>query len=62
MKTAIVMLFFIEKVLRSVLRKGDVVVMDNVTSHKTRQVREAFAALRGFVVHQSPLKKFNRIK
>lgn len=41
----IVMLTFIEEILSLVMEKGDVVVMDNLTSHKTRKVREAFAAL-----------------
>ena len=41
----IVMLFFIREILSAVLEKGDVVVLDNLTSHKTRQVRNAFAAL-----------------
>lgn len=41
----IVMLAFIEEILSAVLEKGDVVVMDNLTSHKTRKVRNAFAAL-----------------
>lgn len=41
----LVMLFFIREVLSAVLEKGDVVVLDNLTSHKTRQVQAAFAAL-----------------
>lgn len=41
----LVMLTFIEEVLSAVLEKGDVVVLDNLTSHKTRKVRAAFAAL-----------------
>jgi len=41
----LVMLFFIREILTPVLEPGDVVVMDNLTSHKTRKVREAFAAL-----------------
>ena len=41
----IVMLVFIREILSFVMEKGDVVVLDNLTSHKTRQVREAFAAL-----------------
>lgn len=41
----LVMLFFIREILSAVMDKGDVVVLDNLSSHKTRQVREAFAAL-----------------
>lgn len=41
----LVMLFFIREILSSVIEKGDVVVLDNLTSHKTRKVREAFDAL-----------------
>jgi len=41
----IVMLTFIEEILSAVMEKGDVVVLDNLTSHKTRKVREAFDAL-----------------
>jgi len=41
----IVMLTFIEEVLRLVMEKGDVVVLDNLTSHKTRKVQAAFGAL-----------------
>lgn len=41
----LVMLAFIGEVLSTVLEKGDVVVLDNLSSHKTRKVREAFAAL-----------------
>ncbi len=41
----LVMLFFIREVLTPVLEKGDVVVLDNLTSHKTRKVQAAFAAL-----------------
>lgn len=41
----LVMLFFIREILSLVMAKGDVVVLDNLTSHKTRKVREAFAAL-----------------
>lgn len=41
----IVMLTFIEEVLSLVMEKGDVVVLDNLTSHKTRKVQAAFAAL-----------------
>jgi transposase len=41
----LVMLFFIREILSLVLKKGDVVVLDNLTSHKTRQVQDEFAAL-----------------
>lgn len=41
----LVMLAFIREILAPVLEQGDVVVMDNLTSHKTRRVQEAFAAL-----------------
>lgn len=41
----LVMLAFIEKVLKSVLKPSDVVVMDNLTSHKTQRVQKAFAEL-----------------
>lgn len=41
----IVMLFFIREILCSVLKKGDVVVPDNLTSHKTRRVPAVLAAL-----------------
>ena len=41
----LVMLTFIEEVLSLVMEKGDVVVLDNLTSHKTRKVQAAFAAL-----------------
>lgn len=40
-----VMLAFIREVLSAVMEKGDVVVLDNLSSHKTCKVREAFAAL-----------------
>lgn len=41
----LVMLIFIREVLSSVVEKGDVVVLDNLTSHKTSKVQAAFAAL-----------------
>lgn len=41
----LVMLFFIREILSSVMKQGDVVVLDNLTSHKTRQVQAEFAAL-----------------
>ena len=41
----LVMLFFIGEVLSALLKRGDVVVLDNLTSHKTRRVQAAFAAL-----------------
>lgn len=41
----LVMLAFIEEVLSAALNRGDVVVMDNLTSHKTRRVQTAFAEL-----------------
>lgn len=41
----LVMLTFIEEVLSLVMEKGDVVVLDNLTSHKTRKVQAVFAAL-----------------
>ena len=40
-----VMLSFIKEVLAAVSRPGDVVVLDNLSSHKTRRVQAAFAAL-----------------
>ena len=50
----IVMLFFIREILSSVLEKGDVVVLDNLTSHKTRKVQAAFAALGVEVLYLPP--------
>lgn len=41
----LVMLAFIREILSPVLEQGDVVVMDNLTSHKTRRVQAAFAEL-----------------
>jgi transposase len=41
----LVMLAFIREVLSAVMRKGDVVVLDNLSSHKTRKVQDEFAAL-----------------
>lgn len=41
----LVMLTFIKEVLTEVIEKGDVVVLDNLTSHKTQKVRAAFAEL-----------------
>jgi len=41
----IVMLWFIGEVLSKVLSAGDVVVLDNLSAHKTKRVREAFNAL-----------------
>lgn len=49
----LVMLAFIDEVLRSVVKRGDVVVMDNLTSHKTPRVQKAFAGL-GVEVHYLP--------
>lgn len=39
------MLFFIREILSSVMKPGDVVALDNLTSHKTRQVQAELAAL-----------------
>jgi transposase len=41
----LIMLYFIREVLTPVMRKGDVVVLDNLTSHKTRKVQAAFVEL-----------------
>jgi transposase len=41
-----VMLGFVEKVLGEAVAPGDVVVLDNLSSHKTRKVQAAFAALK----------------
>jgi transposase len=41
----LVMLFFIQEILSTVVEKDDIVVLDNLTSHKTRRVRDVFAAL-----------------
>jgi transposase len=41
----LVMLSFIHEVLSPVMKRGDVVVLDNLTSHKTKRVRAAFADL-----------------
>ena len=41
----LVMLAFIRKILSAVMRKGDAVVLDNLSSHKTRKVQDEFAAL-----------------
>ncbi|MEO6587697.1 MAG: IS630 family transposase, partial [Pyrinomonadaceae bacterium] len=41
----LVMLAFIREILSPVLEPGDVVVMDNLTSHKTRRVQAAFTEL-----------------
>lgn len=41
----LVMLFFIREILSLVMKRGDVVVLDNLSSHKTRQVQAEFAAL-----------------
>lgn len=49
----IVMLAFIEEILSQVLMPGDCLVLDNLTSHKTRKVQEAFAAL-GVEVYYLP--------
>lgn len=49
----LVMIAFIDEVLRSVLKQGDIVVMDNLTSHKTQRVRQAFAEL-GVEVYYLP--------
>ena len=50
----LVMLAFIEKVLARVVVKGDVVILDNLSSHKTGKVRSAFAALSVEVVFLPP--------
>ena len=39
----LLLLYFMREVLSSVLEKGEVVVLANLTWHKTRLVREAFA-------------------
>ena len=40
-----VMLCFITEILAEVVELGDVVVLDNLSSHKTKRVQAAFAAL-----------------
>lgn len=49
----LVMLSFINEVLSGVLLPGDCLVMDNLSSHKTRRVQTALAAL-GVEVHYLP--------
>jgi transposase len=41
----LVMLSFVGEVLSRLVRAGDVVVLDNLSSHKTQRVQQAFAAL-----------------
>ena len=50
----LVMLAFIREILTPVLKKGDLVVMDNLTSHKTQQVQQAFAELEVEVLYLPP--------
>ena len=50
----LVMLAFIEEILAPVLNQGDVVVMDNLTSHKTQRVQKAFAELGVEVLYLPP--------
>ena len=50
----LVMLAFVREILTPVLEKGDVVVMDNLTSHKTRCVQAAFAELEVEVLYLPP--------
>lgn len=49
----LVMLAFIREILAPVIERGDIVVMDNLTSHKTQRVQAAFAEL-GVEVHYLP--------
>ena len=49
----LVMLVFIREILSPVLKRGDIVVMDNLTSHKTPRVQKAFAEL-GVEVYYLP--------
>jgi hypothetical protein len=41
----LVMEFFIDEILSSVLERGDVVVLDNLSSHKTQDLQAALDAL-----------------
>jgi len=50
----LVMLAFIREILSPVLEPGDVIVMDNLTSHKTRRVQAAFAELGVEVLYLPP--------
>jgi transposase len=50
----LVMLAFIREILAPVLDHGDVVVMDNLTSHKTQRVQKAFADLGVEVLYLPP--------
>lgn len=51
--TAEIFRAYIEQVLGPTLRRGDIVVMDNVPLHKTRSVREALEAF-GVTVPEFP--------
>lgn len=49
-----VMLAFINEVLSKAVAPGDLVVLDNLSSHKTRKVQAAFAALKVEVCYLPP--------
>lgn len=49
-----VMLAFVENVLAQVVIAGDLVVLDNLSSHKTGKVQAAFAALSVEVLYLPP--------
>lgn len=50
----LVMLAFIREILAPVVEQGDVIVMDNLTSHKTHRVQAAFAELGVEVLYLPP--------
>jgi transposase len=47
-------LAYVEQALAPTLRAGDVVVMDNLTAHKVKGVREAIAATGARLLYQPP--------
>ena len=56
-------LAFTERVLAPELRAGDVVVMDNLSAHKTKGVREAIEAVGAHLLYQPPYSPdFNPIE
>lgn len=58
-----VFLAFTERVLAPELRPGDVVVMDNLSAHKTTGVRQAIEATGAHLVYQPPYSPdFNPIE
>ena len=58
-----VFLFYVERVLAPTLRAGDVVVMDNLSSHKVSGVKEAIEAVGAKVLYLPPYSPdFNPIE